>query len=123
VVVVRKGKVNPTEFRLRHGEVGLSLFRSDDRTRPDAILTAVFAAGKQGELDVVEIPVSVFRWLRLSLVPTPGGTPDPAVNALHIEARPSWWRRAVLRCRGVPTHEWFNRYITPELAAAAKLVE
>jgi hypothetical protein len=27
VVVVRKGKVKPTEFRLREGETGLSLFR------------------------------------------------------------------------------------------------
>ena len=123
VVVVRKGKVKPTEFRLRDGEVGLSLFRSADQTGPEAILAAVRAAGKQGDLDVVEIPVSLFRRLRLRLVRTPGGTPDPAVNALHIEARPSWWRRLVLRFRGVPIHEWFNEYITPELAAAAKLVE
>ena len=123
VVVVRKGKVKPTEFRLRDGEVGLSLFRSADRTRPEAILEAVRAAGKRGELDVVEIPSSVFHRLRLVLVPTPGGTADPAVNALHVEAQPSWWRRLVLRFRGVPIHDWFNETITPELAAAAKLVE
>ncbi|HEV3384781.1 MAG TPA: hypothetical protein VG097_08190 [Gemmata sp.] len=123
VVVVRKGKVKPTEFRLRDGEVGLSLFRSDDQTTPEAIIAAVQAAGKQGELDVVEIPVSVFRRLRLKLVRTPGGTPDPAVNALHIEARPSLWRRMVLRFRRVPIHEWFNEYITPELAVSAKFVE
>ena len=86
VVVVRKGKVRPTEFRLRDGEVGLSLFRSVDSIGPEAILAAVHAAGKQGELGVVEIPVRVFRWFRLRLVPTPGGTPDPAVNALHVEA-------------------------------------
>jgi hypothetical protein len=123
VVVVRKGKVKLTEFRLRDGEVGLSLFRSADQTGPEAILAAVHAAGKQGELGVVEIPVSLFRRLRLRLARTPGGTPDPAVNALHIEARPSWWRRLVLRFRRVPVHEWFNEYIAPELAAAAKLVE
>ena len=123
VVVVRKGNVKPTEFRLREGEVGLSLFRSDDSIGPEAILEAVHAAGKQGELAVVEIPISVFRWLRLRLVRTPGGTPDPAVNALHIEAQPTWWRRLVLRFRGVPIHEWFNETVTPELAAAAKLVE
>lgn len=123
VVVVRKGKVKPTEFRLRDGEVGLSLFRSADETSPEDILAAVRAAGKQGELDVVEIPVSVFRRLRLRLVRTPGGTPDPAVNALHVEARPSWWRRIALRFRRVPVHEWFNEYITLELAAAAKLVK
>ena len=34
VVVVRKGKVKPTEFRLRDGEVGLSLFRSADQNMP-----------------------------------------------------------------------------------------
>ena len=123
MVVVRKGKVKPTEFRLRDGEVGLSLFRSADETGPEAIVAAVRAAGKQGELAVVEIPVSLFRGLKLRLVPTTGGTPDPAVNALHIEARPSWWRRLVLRIRGVPVHEWYNESITPVLAAAAKFVE
>src|SRR5947208_2951725 len=88
VVVVRKGKVKPSEFRLRDGEVGLSLFLSSDQTGPEAILAAVRAAGKQGELDVVEMPESVFRELGLRLLRTPGGTPDPAVNDLHVEARP-----------------------------------
>jgi hypothetical protein len=123
VVVVRKGKVKPIEFRLRDGEAGLSLFRAGDKIGPEAILAAVRAAGKQGELVVVEIPVGVFRRLRLSLVRTPGGTPDPAVNALHVEARPPWWRRIVLRFRRLPVHEWFNEYITPELAAAAEIVD
>lgn len=123
VIVVRKGNVRATEFRLRDGEIGLSMFRSADQPGPSAILAAVRAAGKQGDLGVAEIPVSVFRRLRLRLVRTPGGTPDPAVNALHVEARPSWPRRLVLRIRGVPIHEWFNERITPELAAAAKLVE
>lgn len=123
VVVVRKGKVKPTEYRLRDGEVGLSSFRSADQIGPEVILAAVQAAGKQGELGIVEFPVSVFRRLRLRLVRTPGGTPDPAVNALHIEARPSWWWRVVLWFRRVPVHEWFNENITPELVVAAKLVE
>jgi hypothetical protein len=65
----------------------------------------------------------VVRRLGLKLVRTPGGTPDPAVNALHVEARLSWWRRLVLLVRRVPVHEWFNERITPELAAAAKLIE
>ena len=104
VVVVRKGMVKPTEFRLRDGEIGLSLFRSADHVGTEAILAAVRAAGKQGELDIVEIPIEVFRGLRLRLERTPGGTPDPAVNALHMEARPSWWRRFVLRFRGVTVH-------------------
>ena len=105
VVVVRKGKVKPTEFRLRDGETGLSLFRLTDPPDPEAIVAAVRAAGKQGELGVAAIPRSVFRRLGLRIVETPGGTPGPAVNALHVEAGPSWWRRLVLRFRGVPVHE------------------
>jgi hypothetical protein len=61
VVVVRKGKVKPTEFRLRDGEIGLSLFRTVDQPNPEAIIAAVSAAGKQGELEVAEIPASLFR--------------------------------------------------------------
>lgn len=123
VVVVRKDKVKSIEFRLRDGEIGLSLFRAAVLSNPQAIIAAVRAAGKQGELGVAEIPLSVFRWLGLRLVRTPGGTPDPAVNALHVEARPPWWRRLVLWFRRVPVHEWFNEHITPKLAAAAKLIE
>jgi hypothetical protein len=123
VVVVRKGKVRPTEFRLRDGEIGLSLFRMAGQADPKTIIAAVRAAGKQGELGVAEIPVRVFRRLGLRLVRTPGGTSEPAVNALHVEAQPSWWRRLVLKFRRVPIHEWFNERITPELAAAARLVQ
>lgn len=65
VVVVRKGNVKSTEFRLREGEIGLSLFRPADQPNPEAIIAAVKAAGKQGELGVVEIPVGVFRQLGL----------------------------------------------------------
>jgi hypothetical protein len=123
VVVVRRGKVKPTEFRLREGEVGLSLFRKADRPDAEAIIAAVRAAGKQGELGVVEIPTSVFLRLGLRLVRTPGGTSDPAVNALHVEARPPWHRRLVLWHCGVPVHEWFNERVTPVLTAAAEFVE
>jgi hypothetical protein len=123
VVVVRKGKVKPTEFQLREGGIGLSLFRKADQPDAKAIIAAVRAAGKLGDLGAAEIPVSVFRRLGLRLVPTPGGTPDPAVNALHVEARPSWLRRLALRFRRLAVHQWFNSCISSELAAAAKLVE
>jgi hypothetical protein len=123
VVVVRRGKVKPTEFRLRDGEIGLSLFRQADRPDAAAIVAAVRAAGKQGELGVAEIPVGVFRRLGLRLMRTPGGTPDPAVNALHVEARPPWWRRLLLWLRRVSIPEWFNSRVAPVLAAAAKLAE
>ncbi len=123
VVVVRRGKVRPTEFRLREGEVGLSLFRASGDVGPDAIVAAVRAAGKQGELGVAEIPLSVLHDLGLRLERTRGGTPDPAVNACHVEARPSWWRRVVLRVRRVAPHEWFNDRVAPDLARAARLRE
>jgi hypothetical protein len=99
------------------------LFRRADEPSAEAIIAAVRAAGKQGDLGVAEIPAALFRRLGLKLVRTPGGTPDPEVNALHVEARPSWWRRLILRFRSVPIHEWFNQQITPELAVAAKLLE
>jgi hypothetical protein len=123
VVVVRRGKVRPTEFRLREGEAGLSLFRATTEVGPDAIVVAVRAAGKQGELGVAEIPIAVFREFGLRLVRTPGGTPDPAVNACHVEARLPLWRRVVLWWRRAALHDWFNEKVTPELARAARLVE
>ena len=98
VVVVRKGKVKPTEFRLRDGETGLSLFRRADQADAKAIIAVVRAAGKQGDLGIAELPVAVFRRLGLRLVRTPGGTPDPAVNALHVEARPPSWRDLFCGC-------------------------
>lgn len=122
VVVVRRGKVRPAEFRLRDGETGLSLFRKVDSPDPDAIIAAVRAAGKQGDLGVAEIPVRVFRELGLRLVAAPGGTPDAAVNALHVEARPSWLRRIALRLRRVAVHDWFNETVAPKLAAGSRLV-
>jgi hypothetical protein len=38
VVVARRGKVRAAEFRLRGGEVGLSLFRRSPTAGPEAIL-------------------------------------------------------------------------------------
>jgi hypothetical protein len=123
VVVVRRGKVRPTEFRLRPGEVGLSLFRKADSPDAAAVVEAVRAAGKQGELGVAEIPVGVLRGLGLRLVATPGGTPDAAVNALHVEARFPWWRRMLIRLRRRTIHEEFNDRVAPQMAAAARLNE
>ena len=59
VVVVRKGKVKSTEFRLRPDEIGLSLFRTAEHMDPDALVAAVRAAGKQGDLAVAEIPLDM----------------------------------------------------------------
>lgn len=123
VVVIRRGKVKPTEFRLRPGDVGLSLFKYSGTVASELILDAVRSAGKQGELGIVEISVQAFVRLRLRLVSTPGGTPDPTVNAIHAEARLPWWRQLLLRVRGVAVHDWFNENVTPELAREARLIE
>jgi hypothetical protein len=123
VVVVRKGKVKSSEFRLRPDEIGLSLFLTGDHIDPNALVAAVRGAGKQGDLAVAEIPADVIHHFGLVLVSTPGGTPDPDVNALHVEARPSWWRRLVLRFRRETIPDWFNKHVAPELAATARLIE
>lgn len=123
VVVVRKGKLKATEFRLRQGEPGLSLFRAEEHLSAEALIKAVRAAGKQGDLAVAEIPVGVIHRLGLKLVATPGGTSDPLVNGLHVEARPSFLRRLALWFRREAVHDWFNEHITPELAAAAKIID
>lgn len=117
VVVAKRGKVKPSEFRLREGEIGLSLLRADGSVGPNAILDAVRAAGKQGELILVDIPVTTIRRLGLVLVSTPGGTPDPEVNRLHVEARFRWWKRLWLRLRRKPIHTAFNETATAVLAA------
>ena len=119
VVVTKRGKVKPSEFRIREGEIGLSLFRADESVSPDAILDAVRAAGKQGELVLVDIPAATIRRLGLVLVSTPGGTPDPEVNRLHVEARFSWWKRMWLRLRRKPIHSAFNDTVATVLAAEA----
>jgi hypothetical protein len=123
VVVVRRGKVRPAEYRLREGEAGLSLFRGLESPGPDAIVAAVRAAGKQGELGITEIPVSVLQELGLRLVSTPGGTPDPEVNAAHVEARIGRLLRIRLWFRRVSVVAYFNDHLAPRIAAAARLVE
>ena len=123
VVVVRKGKFRPAEFRLRPGEIGLSLFRRGSDAHPSAILAAVHAAGKRGELGIAEIPITSFARLGLTLVASPGGTADPDVNRLHVEARYSRWKRLVLLLSRKAVQEAFNEEIAPNLAAVAILLE
>jgi len=123
VVVVRRGKVRPTEFRLREAENGLSLFRKVDEPTSTEIIDAVRAAGKQGDLAVVEISVKVIVDLGLRIVATKGGTLNEAVNAIHIEPRPSLWRTIWLKLRGRPIHMWLNEFVTPRLAESARLID
>jgi poly-gamma-glutamate capsule biosynthesis protein CapA/YwtB (metallophosphatase superfamily) len=64
VVVSHRGKVRQTEFRLREGEIGLSSFLSPNFATDEAILQAVRAAGKQGELTIAVIPMETNRRVR-----------------------------------------------------------
>src|SRR5947207_15976601 len=100
IVQVRKGKIRPAEFRLREGETGLSLFEHVADPSPEEVVAAVSLAGKQGDLTAVAISEQTLRQLALHIVRTAGGTPVPAVNAVHCEARLSFWRRVVLALRG-----------------------
>jgi hypothetical protein len=108
VVLVRKGRTKATEFRLRPGESGLSLFRVDADVPSERIMEAVKLAGKAGDLGIAEIPIDVLSRLGLKLVSTPGGTPIAEVNGLHIEARVTIWRRMVLIWKGKALHDYFN---------------
>src|SRR5436190_10298631 len=102
VVSLRKGRLKPAEFRLRSAERGLSLFARVERPSPAEIVTAVREAGKQGDLAAAIIPAAVIRDLGLTVLGTRGGTSVPAVNALHVEARPPFWRSLLVRLSGTP---------------------
>jgi hypothetical protein len=100
-----------------------SLFQDCDSTLRSAILEAVRAAGKQGDLALAETDESVLRELGLKLIRTPGGTPNDVVNSLHWEARPSLGRRILLYLRRRSIQDWFNESVTPQLLRAARLCE
>jgi hypothetical protein len=85
IVALRGGKLRPSEFRLREGEVGLSAFGFVDATDAGRILELVRAAGKAGELAAVTLPAGDLRQLGLVVVATPGATGDPDVDARHYE--------------------------------------
>ncbi|HXG10096.1 MAG TPA: hypothetical protein VNK04_09935 [Gemmataceae bacterium] len=123
VVGLSKGKLKPSEFRLREGEVGLSLFARTAHPSPDEVREAVRAAGKRGELAVAVLSVEQIGSLGLVLVQTPGGTPSPEVNAIHYEACLRWFRRLLLRLRGIGIHDYFNQELSPKLCEAARVLD
>ena len=93
IVSLRKGKLKATEFRLRPGERGLSMFARAATPSPADIIAAVRAAGKQGELAAAAISAQLLRELGLTVVATPGGTPVPEVNRVHAETKTKTQRR------------------------------
>jgi hypothetical protein len=65
----------------------------------------------------------VVRELVLRIVTTPGGTPDPAVNRIHVEARLGRLLRFRLWVQRITVADYFNERIAPRLAEAARLIE
>src|SRR5688572_25575078 len=122
IVAVRKGKLVPSEFMLRPGELGLSLFAKVKEPRPEQVIEAVRMAGKQGDLRAAVISITRLRSLGLRLVPSIGGTPDADINSLHLEARLPAWRRLAFYVRGIPPHEYFNSQISPKLCEIARVL-
>ena len=104
-------------------EKSASLFRSVEAPGSEAIVEAVRAAGKQGDLAIAEVPVAVLNDLGLRLVATPGGTADAAVNAVHLEARLGRWLRIRLWIRRTSVAAYFNAQFAERIAAAARVIE
>ena len=123
VVTLRKSKLPPAEFRLREGEKGLSLFAHQEQPGAAQVIEAVRAAGKKGDLKAAAILAAEMRKWGLAVVPTTGGTPVREVNAIHYEARLPWWRKLLLRLRGVRPHDYFNEFLSPKLCAAARVLD
>lgn len=123
VVSLRKGTLKLTEFQLRPGEKGLSLFARIDDPGPSDVVAAVRAAGKQGELVAAAIRADELRAMGLIVVSAPGGTPVSEINALHVEARLPFWRSILLRLRGRRVHEYFNNCFADRLLRVARILE
>jgi hypothetical protein len=123
VVALRKGKVRQVEFMLREGEKGLSVFARSPEASPDVLINAVRRSGKRGTLTVTVFGGTELRQIGLVLVPTLGETDDPAINAVHFEARIPWFKRLMLWLRGMPTYEYFNQTYSAKLMGLARILE
>ncbi len=123
IVRIRRGIAKPSEFSLRPGESGLSLFELGDEPNSAQIIQAVRDAGKQGELAAAAIPVATLLALGLRLVRCVGGTPDPAINAIHCEARLGSWLRFWLWLSRRSRQDYFNATIAARHSEASRILE
>ena len=123
VVRLRRGTLKSSEFTLRPGEKGLSLFARTDEPSPEEVVSAIRAAGKQGDLAAAVIDARQIRSLGLILRRTPGATPSAEVNAIHYEGRLPLWRRLLLYLSGSRTQEYFNERVSPQLCSMARVLE
>ena len=121
VVAVRRS-LRPTEFSLRPGEEGLSLFACETAEQAERVVTAVRSAGKQGPLAAAAITADELLALGLELVPTSGGTSDPLVNQWHVEARlgPNLLDQA--RRLGQTTVEFYNQQLAGAVCHRARIL-
>lgn len=101
----------------------MSLFAVLDNPGPAEVIDAVRAAGKQGELGAAVFEVAELRRLGLVLRRTEGGTPDPAVNAIHFEAGLPWWRTWLFKLTGRSIHDGFNERFSERLNELARVLE
>jgi hypothetical protein len=123
IVGLKKGKLKPSEFRIRPGEKGLSLFLITEEVTTETIINAVKDAGKKGELAAAILTEGELQKAGLRMIRTPGGTPDPRVNQLHFEARIPFWKRIWLHLRAVSLDAYFNDTYSPSLFSSAKIPE
>jgi hypothetical protein len=123
VVTLRRGGLRHSEFRLREGEKGLSLFAHLDHPSSTEVVEAVRAAGKRGDLGAAVIPMREILALGLTVAQTRGGTPVAGINAIHYEARVPFWRRMLLCLTGTRLHDYFNEHLSERLCAVARVLD
>lgn len=122
VVAIRRRRVRISEFGLREGEEGLSLFVCDRDEDLARIVEAVREGGKLGSLAAMAFSAEELRAIDLELIAVPGDTPDPFVNQLHVEAVPSQKMSLEISMSGEELREYFNRLVAPELRRRARIV-
>jgi hypothetical protein len=122
VVAWSKDEFKPSEFMLRKGENGLSLFARMEKPSPAEAIETVRLMGKRGDLIAVSLKTSDIRKMGLTLVQTPGGTGNEEVNAIHFELRLPFFRRLWVRLRRIPVHEYFNESYSHKLFCAARVL-
>ena len=120
VVARSKDEFKPSEFMLRKGENGLSLFARMEKPSPAEAIEAVRLMGKRGDLIAVSLKARDIRNMGLTIVQTSGGTGNEEVNAIHFELRLPIFRRLWIRLLRIPVHEYFNETYNYKLFRAAR---
>jgi len=123
IVALRKGEFRSSEFMLRKGDNGLSLFANKENPSPTEAIEAVRMMGKRGVLIAVLLKKRDITNLGLTIAQTSGGTENEKVNGIHFEARLPYLKRFWLRLWGIPPHEYFNQFCSQKLFRLARVLE